>query len=161
MKMHKMTKRGYMVFILVITVSFFLIHIVQAAVAADPGTDANPLVSQDYVDAKINELTAKINALTDAGGNVKAQGEKYVVVDVKANQQLVAGDSTEIILRMGKAKAIGSDMGGLSDVTAGIDIQTGGNIPANHLLIVPRNDGRGLKAVTDVKIMIKGIYAIN
>lgn len=161
MKLQKITKKGYVGFILVITISFLLIHIVQAAVAADPGTDSNPLVSQDYVDAKINELTAKIDALKGTSNDVSSQVEKYVVVDVRANQQLVVADGTEMILRMGKAKAIGSDLGGLSDVTAGIDIQTGGNIPANHLLIVPRNDGRGLKAVTDLKIMIKGVYAIN
>jgi hypothetical protein len=153
MEIPKIAKKGYVSLILIIAISFLLIHIVQA-VTADPGTDTNPLVSQDYVDAKVNALTNTIN-------NLKMQGAKYEVVNIKAGKQLVTGDSTEIILRQGKAKAIGSDAGGLSDLTGAIDIQTGGNIPSNHLLLVPRNDGRGLKATTDIIVLIKGIYTIS
>jgi hypothetical protein len=129
------------------------VYIVQA-VAADPGSDTDPIVTQSYVDAKINSLAAKLNEIT---GN---SGSKYEVVSISAGKQLIAGGSTEIVLRQGKATAIASATGGLSDVTLGGDWQTGFNIPANHLLIVPKDDGRGLTAVTDIKILIRGTYII-
>lgn len=145
-------KKSKVVFILVFVFSIILVHMVQAVIA-DPGADTDPLVSQSYVDAKISELSQQIQGL-------QAQVKKFEVVDVPAGKQLVAGGSAEIILRQGQAKAVASSAGGLSDVTEGVDIQTGGNIPANHLLIVPRDDGRGLKATNSVKILIKGTYTI-
>lgn len=137
MKLLNYLKTRPVITILVLVVSLLAVYIVQAA-AAEPGTDSDPVVTQSYVD----------------------QSTKFVVVDVSAGKQLIAGASAEMILRQGKASAIGSASGGLADVTLGGDWQTGFNIPPNHLLIVPKDDGRGLKAVTDIKIMIRGTYSI-
>ncbi len=54
---NKIKKKHVVVFVMVLVYSFVLIHIVQtvSAASAEPGTDANPLVAQDYVDAKITE----------------------------------------------------------------------------------------------------------
>jgi len=106
---------------------------------AEPGTGGDPLVSKSYVD------------------NVAL----YRVVEVAAGQRVIGEAGTEMVLRAGQATAIVSDLGGLLDLTAGIDTPGGAEIPANHLIVIPRSDGRGFYAVTDLTLMVKGKVAIN
>ncbi len=179
----KVLRFKHVIFIIIIVViSFLFVHIVSA-VTAEPGTEADPVVSQSYVDQKVTELTAKLDAANTAIGDltkkissleaanealskqlkeVQPDAMKFQPVQLKAGQQLSAGESVEIILRSGKAKAIAGTYGGLSDITAASseDIKTGVNIPLNHLLLVSRDDGRGITAVTDSWIIIKGTYTI-
>lgn len=112
-------------------------HSVQAA-SAEPGTEGDPLVSKSYVD----QFTA------------------LQVVKLSKGQTLVAEGGTEIVLRVGSATAIASSQGGLADVTAGKDLGTGQSLTANHLLIVSRTDGRGVLAVTDVILIVRGPFTI-
>lgn len=105
---------------------------------ADPGTAADPLVSKSYVDSMLS----------------------FQVVNVPKDSALVGEGGTEIALRAGQATAIASAMGGLLDVTEGVDLAQGAAIKANHLLVVPRTDGRGVTAKTDAIFMVKGVYAI-
>ena len=37
---------------------------------------------------------------------------------------------------------------------------SGQTVGANHLILVPREDGRGIYAITDITVMVKGIYTI-
>lgn len=169
MKFFKSIKKGNIILLLVLVLSFVAVHVVQA-VTAEPGSDANPLVSQDYVDAKINEVSAKINDLKAVVDNVnglilalqKTQAPKFEVLEVEAGKEILLGESAEIILRGGKATAISGAKGGLADLTAGsaIDISTGQNIPLNHLLLSSRNDGRGIKTLSKSWILIKGEYTV-
>jgi len=103
-----------------------------------PGSEQDPLVSRSYVDAKL----------------------KMAVVEVPAGKQLIGFGGTEIIVRSGSATAIDSELGGLSDVTAGKDLRRGEQAPVNHLLIVPRDDGRGIQAVTPLFVMVRGNYKL-
>jgi hypothetical protein len=87
----------------------------------------------------------------------------FKVIELKDGDRIIAGESTEIILRSGKARAISSSAGGLVDVTS----ETQGNlvspadVPLNHLLIVPRADGRGIRITSEnAWVMIKGKYDI-
>lgn len=100
----------------------------------EPGSSADPLVSRSYVD----QLTL------------------FRVVSVPAGQAIIGEGGTEIVLRGGKATAIVSQQGGLLNVSAGTDMQQGEEIPPNHLIIIPRSDGRGFVAVTDLVLMVKG-----
>ena len=84
----------------------------------------------------------------------------FTVVNVEKGKTFVAGAGCEFILRGGEATVNASAQGGLSDTTAGGDLAQDTAVPANHLLIVPRDDGRGFKATTDVIIMVKGVYEI-
>ena len=65
-----------------------------------------------------------------------------------------------MILRMGTGTIVASAKGGISDVTAGFDLGQDIAMPANHLLIAPLGDGRGVKMTTDGKVMIKGTYTL-
>lgn len=104
------------------------------AAGAEPGSDADPLVAKSYVDKQT----------------------VLQVLELKDGQTLRAEAGTELVLRAGRAVAVTSPQGGLADLTAGRDIQGGEAVPANHLLLIPRSDGRGLKALTSVVILARG-----
>jgi len=78
---------------------------------------------------------------------------------VPAGHTLIADAGAEFILRSGNAIAVsGSD--GMVNITAGQDLANGETVPHNHLLMVPRSDGRGMSFMTDSWLMIKGSYEI-
>lgn len=88
---------------------------------------------------------------------------KFTVLELQAGQKLIAGASAEIIVRSGKATAIASVNGGLADITAatGKDLSTGQIVPNNHLILVSRDDGRGIKAIANKTfVLFKGTYRI-
>lgn len=195
--------------VLIITSSLVAVHIIQAA-TAEPGTDADPLVTKSYVDQKfesfsgikdldskisalttkneelatkdaeqtkkIEELTKALNDLYEKNDEYKIKTEeletrlqsietygKFVALELTADQKLMTGESAEIILRGGKAKAIGGEGGGLSDITSGTgaDVNTDQDVPLNHLLLVSRDDGRGIKIVSKKAwVLVKGPYTI-
>ncbi|MGI6605065.1 MAG: hypothetical protein ACOX2S_08565 [bacterium] len=104
------------------------------AAQGEPGSADDPLVAKSYVD----KLTA------------------VQVLELEAGETLRAEAGAEIILRAGKAVAVTGPQGGIADLTAGRDIQAGEVIPANHLLLVPRSDGRGLTTSTPVVLLVRG-----
>lgn len=113
-------------------------RLVAAATAGAPGSENDPLATKSYVD----------------------QYAQWQLVTLKAGQMLVAGAGTELILRAGSAKAVASASGGVADVTAGKDLSGGTALQANHLLIVPRADGRGAAAVSDAVFMVRGAFTV-
>ncbi|MDP4179975.1 MAG: hypothetical protein Q8942_02660 [Bacillota bacterium] len=156
----------------------------------DPGSDSDPVITQSYVDQKIAELGVKLDAanttindltqklsdsnqkiakITEANDllnkqikDIDPESFKFQPVELKAGQMLIAGASAELIVRSGQAKAIAGKFGGLSDITAakGTDLGAGAAIADNHLLLVSRDDGRGIKAVTGCWLIVKGTYTI-
>lgn len=161
-------KRNIIVFLALIF-SFVAVHIVQA-VTAEPGTDANPLVTQDYVDSKVNDISTKYTELKTSVDSLnqqvaavqKASVPKFEVIELDAGKIMLLGDSTEIVLRGGKATAILGEKGGLADLSSGNGAEYGKGqaIPLNHLLLSSRNDGRGLKVTAKAWILVKGDYTI-
>lgn len=151
--------------------------------AATIGTESDPLVSKSYVDSKIGEVLALINgtggtgagsaANTDeivaqvlaqinegdaTGGSVAVNG--YVPVSVKVGQTIYGSEGTELILRAGKGQAVINGVDGLVDITTGGELLNGGKAVKNHLLIVPRDDGRGIKVTEAAWFLVKGGYEI-
>ena len=122
----------------------FLVAIV--AQASTPGSPEDPLVSKSYVDTTLMPYINRVSSFT--------------VVNVTAGQMLIGDAGSEIILRMGTATTISTEKGGLCDVTIGGDWPHGSPVPANHNLIVPVGDGRGVKAETDIIVMVKGTYSL-
>ena len=129
-------------FILVLSLSFLTVI----------GTD-DPLITESYLnDVFMQEVKDYIDANKD--------GSSFEVVSIEQGKTFIGKSGCEVILRQGKAEVLGSELGGLSDVTMAGDLSTGYDMPANHLLIIPRDDGRGFKAITNVVIMVKGNYEI-
>jgi len=153
-----------------------------------PGTADDPLVSRSYVDEKINQVLAVIsNGGSGNGGNgnvsdaakaeivaeVMSQLEYYYAsrdggaaaatftpVLLKAGQTMVGGEGTEIIPRSGRSVAYSAVPDGVSDVTDGVDITNGNALKLNHMLVIARADGRGVRAVSDAWVLVKGAYTI-
>ena len=111
-------------------------------VYAEPGTENDPVVTLSYIKEIFKpEMTFK-------------------VVEIPANKSLYGEAGTEMVLRMGKGSIIATDKGGVADLTAGYDLSNGSAIPANHHLIVPVEDGRGLKVTENSLVLVKGGYSI-
>ncbi len=166
---------GFLVFLL----GFMLFNIVQA-VEIVPGSDEDPLITSSYLDKKVQEVVLnietsvnqKIKQITNSisvldkkvedmsGQSSEGTGQGFKPIDIPAGKKLTCEASAEIILRAGKAKVVSETGAGLSDVTSGADIKAGEYITKDHLLIVPRTDGRGLAAVANSVVMIKGKYVI-
>ena len=128
----------YLGLVLLVGVALAMMPANSAASGVDPGTAEDPLVAKSYIDQLV----------------------RLQVVELEAGQVLRGEAGTEIVLRSGRAAAITTPQGGISDLTAGRDIQNGETIPANHLLLVPRSDGRGLKALTKVVALVRGGVSI-
>ena len=107
----------------------------------------------------INQVVSQ-NPGTDQPGTSPGSSEIFTVVSVKEGQNFYGKEGCEFILRQGGGTVIASELGGLTDVTSGVDLGNGQDVPPNHLLIVPRNDSRGFTAARDVLIMVKGGYLI-
>jgi len=145
-----------------------------AIAAPDPGSPDDPLVTRSYVDRLISDLAAVshgtlsaqqmesiVNAVVD---RIVLQGrgacDKFQPIHMTAGQLLIGEEGTELILRSGSATVHTGGPDGLANVTFGIDVVHGEQISRNHLLIVPRSDGRGILATTGIYVMIKGEFTI-
>lgn len=138
------------------------------AAKGDAGSSNDPLVTKSYVDSKVTQLqktvevqASMIDLLTQEINNMgKEESSSYEVVTVPAGQSIVGKQGTEIIVRSGNGQVLASDGGGLQDMTEGIDLLGGSEIPKYHLVIIPREDGRGIYATKDLIVMVRGGYNI-
>jgi len=150
------------------------------AFAANPGSSSDPLISLSYFEDKIEnlkstllkdltetftekftELEKSVNkTLKDLSKNGVSSPAEFKLITLKEGEILTCEAGTEIIVRSGKSVVVTSEdsSGGISDITAGRDLPNGELITNNHLLIVPKADGRGIKANITGAVMIKGNY---
>lgn len=130
---------------------------------ASPGTESDPLVTLSYVDKRFEELDVYLEsklAVQPQETSSESEAVLFEIVEVKAGGMVYLGDSSEFILRSGEAVAIASSNGGLANLTEGYDIGQGKQIPKNHQILNPRNDGRGVAVTKDAWVMIKGPYTV-
>lgn len=151
------------------------------ASTAEPGSPGDPLVSKSYVDQIVSQLKATLVEKAYVDGRLATMTTKTYVdqalqslpsktyiethtrftrVDVPAGYEMLGEAGTEVVLRGGRATAIVSDKGGILDATGGIDLAMSQEVTPNHLLIIPISDGRGLTAVTDIILIVKGNYVV-
>jgi len=121
-----------------------------------PGTINDPVVTKSYVDEQIAKLGS-------GGSKGPTSSSTLEVVTVPAGTILMVDAGSEVVVRSGKAAAYSSDSNGISDVTAGVDIKSGSNVPANHLIWFPR-DGRGIQVQSgstgSLTVLVKGPYSL-
>ena len=135
---------------------------------SEAGTRNDPVVSLSYFEKTMDELKDYVDAKLRQDNNDEKTVESatFEVVEIEAGQSIIGKGGTEIILRggtgkgAGRAKVVAPGKDGLSDITDGKDLKSGQDVPLNHLLIVPRDDNRGVYAVTDSVYLIKGDYEI-
>lgn len=114
------------------------------------GTKVDPVVTKSYVDMKIREQL----------GKVETQKSTFEIVDVGAGKTIYGKQGSEMIIRSGEGRIIASLAGGVQDVTDGVDLAADVIAPKNNLLIIPREDGRGIFANKAMTIMVRGGYTI-
>ncbi|WP_202079390.1 hypothetical protein [Caldalkalibacillus salinus] len=168
MKMNGTTmNKGKIGTVVTVMLAALLIGTGTSANNAEPGTAEDPLITKSYMDEKVAEIKAELRAELSAdtghgGGDGTTSGSSPMVVErLEEGQKLIGEAGTEIIVRTGQANGIiGPGGDGIPDVTAGNDIR-GTNIPLNHLLLIPRSDGRGIEVIKGPShVMIRGNYEI-
>ena len=161
-----------------LAISCLLLSLPTALFASSAGTREDPLVSYSFITGQYrdelkrelyDELLAELKAsgISQSTESAPAAQSGYEVLHLTAGQTLWAEDVCELILRAGSAAAVVSlpanvEAGvGLSDCTAGAEICSGEAIAANHLLLIPRADGRGLTVLSaDAYVMVRGAHTI-
>jgi len=149
--------------ILAMVIAITIILSATALVFAVGGAD-DPFISLSFIeDVLIPRIAGMIDARVDGidiepGTNYN---RNFEVVEVLAGQHLIGYAGTEFIVRFGTAAIIASELGGISNTTLGVDLENTVVAPLNHLLIVPRSDGRGLSITSStVLVMVRGQYSI-
>jgi len=154
-----------------IIASALVISIGTTIYAVDPGSADDPLITLSYFTEKFDELKEDlIKDIEDLKEELLEETEEakepdisaamFKLINLKEGSTLICSEGAEFIIRTGKMEAIASASGGLSDVTNGTNIDNGVLVPYNHHIIIPRNDGRGLKVIIGGAIMIKGEYEV-
>lgn len=158
-------------------VLLFLVTTAYADGGVVPGSADDPIVTKSYVDEQVANLKKELggSAVTPPpasgnqgnGGNTEDTAKGALKVEkLVAGQKVVASEGTELIVRSGSVKVIAGENGdGIPDVTEGKDLKGGSAVPFNHLLLIPRSDGRGLHVVSAGSdgysyIMIRGTYSV-
>ena len=115
------------------------------------------------IDTMIEALSDRIDNLQsrlDSGSETTVQSIEYTVVRLTQGQSVTG--NCEIILRSGTASALCPGANGISDLTAGADLAGDTDISLNHLLLVPRDDGRGITVTSaEAYIMVRGTYTVS
>lgn len=147
--------------------------LLSTVIFAAPGDSNDPIVVLSYLNQRISSLVSeykldkissaldKINAMDDQQPASTDSGSRaFEIVKINAGEKLIAESGTELILRGGEAYIIGSELGGITDVTAGYDFTDNMKVKDNHLLIVPRSDGRGVYTKDNALFMVRGAYKV-
>lgn len=136
-----------------------------------PGSVSDPIATKSYVDAQIEKV---VNLFTELAGNGNNTGDNKdnntepstnamtfkVLGPLPGGTIILGGEGTEMIVRSGGAIAVCPGINGIQNVTAGDDIPNEAQIPLNHLVIIPREDGRGIYIEKEAYVMIRGDYTV-
>lgn len=162
-------KKNLVIFLIFFAAILLIGQVVFGSDYGEPGSEDDPIITKSYIEEKlVPRLKEDFREILIGEGELKKDGieeekgrDVFEVEELKAGESLTAGKSAQIIVRSGEGEIIDSPSGGVSDLTEAVDLREGENAPHNHLLLVPRDDGRGIKANSYMIIMIKGDYEID
>ena len=126
----------------IIAVAVVLTTVSTGFLLANPGDSDDPIVTLSYVEEVVKKELS------------------FQVVNMSKGDVLIGEAGTELVLRMGSAEIIATQKGGLADLTTGVDLPDGTQMPSNHHLVIPVDDGRGIKAENNVIVMVKGDFEL-
>lgn len=154
-----------------------------SAIAANYGTPEDPLITLSYLtdiltpsiksqaDAKVNEVKSALeNEFNEQLDNIERQLQNannsvtithtYSVVSLEAGKTLSGSVGTELMLRVGTAVCSASSATGLIDTTTASVLENGQPMVKNHMYMVTI-EGRGMKATSNVLVLVRGEYTIS
>lgn len=117
-------------------------------------------------DAIVTEVLTKLEELKLAngegtGGSVEVPlGVVYTPVYLTNGQTILGEEGSEFIMRSGNGKIYITGVDGITNVTTGKEMKNGEKVTKNHLLVIPRNDGRGVKVSEGTWFLVRGGYQI-
>lgn len=144
------------------------------SLAAEPGSDQDPLVTLSYLNETfmksiMDQVDQKIAARnTQIGRQMSGQGagtgteaaSTFTVVTMSQGQVLTGDIGCEVMLRVGTAACVSPSNPGLIDETAASVLNNGGALVQNHLYMTTI-EGRGVKATAaTTKLLVRGSYTI-
>lgn len=157
--MGKRGRIGIGVITLAIAGSIMTTVLAGSSVQHDPGSVNDPIVTKSYVDEQVRLKVQQ--ELSQFQQQLPAQDSSLKVLQLGPKDVLIGKQGTEIIVRTGKVVAYGDGSNGIPDITGGVDVAIWSPVKLNHLLIVPKDDGRGILVVEGTTfVMIKGDYEI-
>lgn len=121
-------------------------------IAGYTSKSAEEIVTDAFVQNVADKVAAKV-------GSTSAPST-FALVKLKAGQTLTAKVGCEALLRIGSAKCVSSGTPGLIDMTTGGDLAGGKALEKNHLYLCTV-DGRGIKATSDITLLVRGPYSIS
>ena len=128
--------------IMLVAVTLILASVGAVYLYAEPGDSSDPIITLSYVE------------------DVVKKEMSFQVVNMSKGDILIGEAGTELVLRMGSAEIIATQKGGLADLTTGVDLADGTDMPSNHHLVIPVDDGRGIEAKNTVIVMVKGDFTL-
>lgn len=137
------------------------------------GTENDPLISKSYLELRIKELKTELDGVkadlakhlsshssVDEGNTSVSAERVFKPLRLDPGSKIFFKEGTEFTMRVGQAKVIDPTGNGLPNLTTGMNLLDGSNLPKNNLFVSPRDDGRGLLCRIEVWLLIKGDYTV-
>ena len=162
-----MKKNRWFLRALMLLVTFGVLGM-TVTLAAEPGTDKDPLVTLSYLNEtfmdsvmqKVDQKIAERNSQLQTGGQTGGTAASFTVVTLSSGQVLTGDIGCEVMLRVGTASCVSSSSPGLIDETSASILNNGGALVQNHLYMMTI-EGRGVKATAATnKLLVRGSYTV-
>lgn len=115
--------------------------------------NASEIVDEAFIAAVAEKVVEKVPASNKSGGG-------FNLIKLSSGKTLTAKVGCELLLRIGNAVCVASGSPGLIDMTTGGDLKNAAPLEKNHLYLCTI-DGRGIKANSDITILIRGEYTVS
>jgi len=126
-------------------------------------TEQNSANTDKITEDVLTKLEALVSVSNNNNSNSSTQIQQaaYSPVYLEDGQTILGEEGSEFIMRSGSGRAYITGVAGITDITSGREVNDKERISLNHLLIVPRNDGRGIKVSEGTWFLVRGGYKIN
>ncbi|WP_313885402.1 hypothetical protein [Desulfallas sp. Bu1-1] len=114
-----------------------------------PGSVNDPLVTKSFVEEYVREY------FNQAGSPAGPASRGWALSELEPGEEFTGNAGMELIVRSGRAVVVDPTGSGISDLTDGKNVLAGQVAQNNHLLLIPRADGRGVKAEKPTVIMYR------
>lgn len=129
---------------------------IDEKISAYTAKDADALITDALIESVAAKVAEKVSGTASSGG----ESSTFSLIKLKAGQTITAKVGFEALLRIGNASCVSSGSLGLIDMTTGGDLSNGKPLEKNHLYLCTI-DGRGIRATTDITILVRGPHSVS
>lgn len=119
-------------------------------------------VTDEFINKVADAVIAKMgNTSASGGGTTQVVSSEWKVITVENGKTMMLERGAEIVLRIGSGNCYATGSGvGLVNLSSGTTIANGTALVANNLYLVTIESGRGVKATSEMTVLVKGKYTI-